>query len=872
MSNDWQKLAGKVWYRKRDIYTALWSDEPDRLYHSVVAGAPYGGPVATVRNEHVFQPIRGSLKPELQTWTSSGRLIASTPWAHTGLLAMAWSGQETLVCVFENGVVRTFTVLCEQLHVFTLDERIKGEGGATRATIWDTGIAVITRKHNLYINTSVTRADCHRSADMKLKAAPLSLCALPPPFPESSDVQIIVGTEEGPVLLSDRNEVKDIGLDKGPYQAFSVSASGSYLACLSKTGVFKVLSVRDLVEQDEASIEQQTKPTQMVWCGDDCIALYFAKETPSRTVQHSVFLGGPQNDWILYLYDSPLHLVAECDGLRILGAHKVEFAQKVPESTEVIFSIGNCDPPAMLCYALERYEKGDVCAQESLRLDIKDDLADAVQTCVDAAKYEHDPQVFQALLRAAVFGRHFLPEQVAREDFIRTCRGLRICHELRKAPMDIPMSVSQLERLGIAGLVLRLAQRRHHFLAVRICEWVGHPREKVMLNWACEKIRTAKGALTDEQLCKVILAKFASCPGIGYAEVARVAAEQYRPHLATMLLDKEPRGQAQVQVLLQLSREGEPENRQMMLRIAVEKAVQSGDPDLVYSALSAICGADPCGRAADVLAVATMVKDTMVPVAKEKHQEPPPLLVVADVCAAALVKNEQFDKARSLHEALGRSRLAAQCAVMQAFKKSESTDRGQYLRFAKDFFGQTDPQAPEVEKLAMAFCGQACTEEADLLRAQVDLTTQSELKRWPGGPHKFAGLPLVTTLCKLIELEEIPLADKLRTDLKVSDKRYWRVKVRALAECRNWQELHTFGMNRTSPIGYEPFIEAFLRYEKKELALPFVQKLKSPETQAMFYDKMGMAAEAQAARASQGQGAGRLFQNFLRMSGAGSST
>ncbi|CAE8640943.1 unnamed protein product, partial [Polarella glacialis] len=78
-----------------------------------------------------------------------------------------------------------------------------------------------------------------------------------------------------------------------------------------------------------------------------------------------------------YQYDSPLHLVSECDGCRILGTHKVEFVQRVPTSTEAIFSIGSFDPPAMLCYALERYEKGDVCAQESLR-PIKDDLADAV--------------------------------------------------------------------------------------------------------------------------------------------------------------------------------------------------------------------------------------------------------------------------------------------------------------------------------------------------------------------------------------------------------------------------------------------------------------------------------------------------------------
>ena len=39
----------------------------------------------------------------------------------------------------------------------------------------------------------------------------------------------------------------------------------------------------------------------------------------------------------------------------------------------------------------------------------------------------------------------------------------------------------------------------------------------------------------------------------GFAAVARVAAEMYRPHLATLLLNHEPRSQAQVRVLVQLA-------------------------------------------------------------------------------------------------------------------------------------------------------------------------------------------------------------------------------------------------------------------------------------------------------------------------------
>eukprot|EP00928_Gymnodinium_smaydae_P028796 TRINITY_DN21867_c0_g1_i1.p1 TRINITY_DN21867_c0_g1~~TRINITY_DN21867_c0_g1_i1.p1 ORF type:complete len:863 (-),score=161.32 TRINITY_DN21867_c0_g1_i1:112-2700(-) len=859
MSADWQKLH-KLWYRKREVYPAQWSDEPDRLQLCVAAGAPSGGPLATVRDERVMQPVRGSLRPELQTWTAAGRLIASMPWPHTGLLGMGWTAQETLMCVFDSGVVRTFTVMCEPINVFTVDERIKGEGGAIQMALWPNGVALLTRRFSLYANASTSRSGecCHRCANMKLQSAPQAMCVLPPPHEDSADVRVVVGTSEGPVLLVDRHEVRDLGIDEGPYMAFAVSTSGGSLACLSTQGVLKILAVEDgLKTKAVACLDSKRRPKQMVWCGDDCIALYLQYSTPSNSLQHVLFVGGPNNDWIPYHYDAPIHLVPECDGCRIAGAYRIEFVQRVPDSTETIYSIGNCDPPAMLCYAWERFEKGDVCAQESLRLISKDDLAYAVSTCVDAAQYEHDPETVQSLLNAAVFGRHFLVEPGTPTPFIEACRNLRVCIELRKAPVDVPLTVPQLRRVGFKGVAQRLAQRRMHLLATRICDWVGEPRDPVLFHWACEKIRQARGSpATDEQLCEAILAKFRNCPGVGFAEVARVAAELYRPHLATMLLSHEPRSHAQVQVLLRLSREGDEENQLLMLRLAVERAAQSLDPDLICGAISAACGGgEPCGRGADVQAVARLVR--------ERPQE---LQVVGDLLALELQRGEQFDRARGLYESLERKRLAAQAAVQQIFRRRDAEERAKWLRFAKDFFGSVDANAPEAERQSMQFCTQASAEEADLLKSQVRLEELAATKRWPGAPHRFAGLPLVDTLSKLIEIGENLEAESLRNQFKISDKRYWRIKVGALSRAGNLSELGVMATHRTSPIGYELIVETFLKHRRNDLALPFVQKVKNPEMQATYYSKMGMEEEANAARrqAQERAGPGRLLQNILR--------
>ena len=39
-----------------------------------------------------------------------------------------------------------FTVMCEPLHVFTVDERISSEGGAVAAALWPNGIAARSSK------------------------------------------------------------------------------------------------------------------------------------------------------------------------------------------------------------------------------------------------------------------------------------------------------------------------------------------------------------------------------------------------------------------------------------------------------------------------------------------------------------------------------------------------------------------------------------------------------------------------------------------------------------------------------------------------------------------------------------------------------
>lgn len=66
---------------------------------------------------------------------------------------------------------------------------------------------------------------------------------------------------------------------------------------------------------------------------------------------------GPYGDPVRYIYDEPIILIPECDGVRILSNTSLEFLHRVPDSTESIFKIGSTLPAALLYDALEHFDR-----------------------------------------------------------------------------------------------------------------------------------------------------------------------------------------------------------------------------------------------------------------------------------------------------------------------------------------------------------------------------------------------------------------------------------------------------------------------------------------------------------------------------------
>ena len=50
------------------------------------------------------------------------------------------------------------------------------------------------------------------------------------------------------------------------------------------------------------------------------------------------------------------------------------------------------------------------------------------------------------------------------------------------------LTYEQYERLTETVVVDRLINRHHHYLALKICEYISMSSDKVLIHWACAKV------------------------------------------------------------------------------------------------------------------------------------------------------------------------------------------------------------------------------------------------------------------------------------------------------------------------------------------------------------------------------------------------
>ena len=131
-----------------------------------------------------------------------------------------------------------------------------------------------------------------------------------------------------------------------------------------------------------------------------------------------------------------------------------------------------------------------------------------------------------------------LPSIVSR--FRDVTHTLRVLNALRDPSIAMFLTSHQFYNLGVQNVLRRLLYRHHYYLALKICDYLGLPPDFVLVDWASQRIYN-QGDVADEVIRDQIRENLRKYAMISYKKIADVAYQAGRTHLATLLLEFEPR-------------------------------------------------------------------------------------------------------------------------------------------------------------------------------------------------------------------------------------------------------------------------------------------------------------------------------------------
>nr|POE78798.1 isoform 2 of protein vacuoleless1 [Quercus suber] len=555
---EWQ-LLGDRYYRKPELYHPMQWRHID-LSRNKVACAPFGGPVALIRDDSkIVQLYSESALRKLRLFNSAGVSLSDVVWKNPGgrLIGMSWSDDHTLVCIVQDGTVYRYNVHAELIepNLSILGHDYFDEN-VVECVFWGNGVVCVTETCKIFAVPDFKTGTVVRLADpppppieLELeRELPHCVAVIEPQYTLSGNVEVLLAIGDG-VVMVEEDEVQALPVPPGdgPLQKMVVSGNGRFVAAFTHDGRLAVYSTR-FEKMFEYQCESALPPEQLAWRSakaDENLRLI--RSSLPEAVEACVDAAGHEFD------------VSRQRTLLRAASYGQAFCRH--------FSLSS-----LLYDALDHFDRRSAKADENLRL-IRSSLPEAVEACVDAAGHEFDVSRQRTLLRAASYGQAFC-SNFQRDRIQEMCKTLRVLNAVRNPEIGIPLSIQQYKLLTPPVLIGRLINAHRHLLALRISEYLGMNQEVVIMHWACSKI-TASLAIPDAALLEILLDKLRLCKGISYAAVSAHADKNGRRKLAAMLIEHEPRSSKQVPLLLSIGEED----------TALMKATESGDTDLVYLVL-----------------------------------------------------------------------------------------------------------------------------------------------------------------------------------------------------------------------------------------------------------------------------------------------
>lgn len=739
----WEKI-GDQFYRKFQLYEQVF--DPDlELENYHVAGAPYSGAIALWRDETKITRYRvgSSTKSTIDIYSTAGKLISNISWDKGSIRGLGWSDDERLLVVTEDGTVRCYYGLHGDFTPFSLGHGSEDVGVAS-CRFWSQGFVA-----QLSNNALIAVSSFDEPRPKLLAPAPEgqihSWSLIPPAYTLSRSVEVLLAIDRT-ILVVDATDAEDRGLSDGPFSHVSISPNGRFAALFTNDGKIWVVGSDFQNKYSEYDTKAKTPPTNLYWCGNDSVVLAWEDE---------IHMIGPNGAAAKYYYDSQVHVVPDMDGVRIITNDSCEFLHKVPDATEEVFKIASEAPSAVLLDSIDLLEKKSPKADENIQR-IKSSLPDAVETCIQAAGQEFDHNLQKQLLRAASFGKSVL-ELYNSDDFVEMSNDLRVLNAVRDFKVGLPLTYDQYLRLSPERLVSRLINRREYLLAIKLSEFLALPVNRIYVHWASQKVKGSSA--DDDSIREIIVERLRGKHGVSFEAIARAAYDEGRGHLATSLLNYEPRAGKQVPLLLNMEED----------EIALGKAIDSGDTDLVFFVLLHLRQKLPRASFFRSLSERPLAGALVESSARDKDAE--------------LLKDLYYQDDRPIDG----SNLLLEEAMQQPHIQA-IIDK---LKLAARLLTDAKDPAAVMQTRALGEAGQ-------LLKLQ-----EACDKEVSDNSGSFIGLSLNETMFRLIKSGYSKRAAKVQSDFKVPEKGWWWVRLRALVAARLWGELEEVSKVKKSPIGWE---------------------------------------------------------------------
>eukprot|EP01061_Rhynchopus_euleeides_P026431 TRINITY_DN43185_c0_g1_i1.p1 TRINITY_DN43185_c0_g1~~TRINITY_DN43185_c0_g1_i1.p1 ORF type:complete len:888 (+),score=324.00 TRINITY_DN43185_c0_g1_i1:67-2664(+) len=826
IADDWQGMETNgqtMYYRRRVCYEMRWRVN---LEESLVAVGSCGGPVAVTRDPGMLvKDTTGAKQNRIAIYKSSGQFIhhIETPGEQV-IHSMAWTQDELLAVVFTESLV----------HLYSLTGELAGggsyKGTAARTSFYGSGVLVLTDK-NVMKNVSfditrkpqevasvtpfaenllsnLTQAPTYFHAfvqnsggdEMDYDDEPTNVACLLSPAPADNQSQTLF-------LLTEKEKV-DLQTGQQLSQVLSVTMSPNTRYTASFNALGKINVSQDLRRNiSNFNTRSNEEPNQLLWCGSDAVVAIWLPHQLQKE-NSLVVLVDPSGAHENYTYQGPIFAVTERDCIRIISNTTCDIIEKVPRSTAAIFTIGSLEHSALLLDAFNDYENEQTKSIQSIRQLEAEGLRTAVETLIDSAGHEWCTDRQKELLKAASYGKCFCKSYNA-EHFLDQCKKLRVLNAVRAPDVGIPLTLPQYNYLTPRILINRLINRQQYLLAHRIASYLDlkEMKEEVLVQWGKAKIIASKretaGAATDDDVVRSIQEKFSETPGI-YRKVAATAYSEGKKPLAIKLLEKEAKASDQVDLLIEMNEK----------ELALKKAVNSGDTDLVYLVMLRMKRNYSEDELIRILSANTGARDLFV--AYCEHQNP------------ALL-DKYFSHMRLHHLSAFRA--------LKRYVEDTSADihqKDRYLKEAKEKFG-----ADKERKL-----------ECKLVDDQRKLLLKQRSYEQEKKDASFTspGLSVTGTLRLLIKSGDTKEEEKICSEFKVSNDMYHWTKLRALAEFKRWDALVNFAETKRSAIkksiGFHPFVQECLKVGNKLEARKYVTHIEDYAQRCESYCALDMFKEA----------------------------